>query len=198
MEHSVTLHTKDGTEYRLTYDNETSDGTQMHYLLHEDGVLKLECSHHALPVDLTEEEFKSSVVPIAFLNCLGRTLSDLRTKEEALNSGDGMLAELATLIRPHVALEPDQIEYVTTIADRGHSVELFVQLERELQVERFARQLNTEVADGEYALPNELAGRYLAEGRPVGVRQFFATYYPAIAFAVAVVLLVGGYMLLVG
>lgn len=184
MEHSVTLHTKGGTEYRLTYDNETGDGTQMHYLLHEDGVLKLECSHHALPVELTEEEFKSSVVPIAFLNCLGRTLSDLRTKEEALNSGDGMLAELATLIRPHVALEPDQIEYVTTIADRGHSVELFVQLERNLQVERFARQLNA-VAE-------------VVESRPVGVRQFFATYYPAIVWTVAVVLLVGGYMLLVG
>ncbi len=141
MEHSVEFTTKDGTEYRLTYDNETGGGEQMHYLLHEDGVLKLECSHHALPGDLTEDEFKSSVVPLAFLNCLGRTLQELQVKAEAEASDDVFAAELAKLIRPHVALEQDQVEYVTTILDRGHSVELFVQIQQELQVEQFARQL---------------------------------------------------------
>lgn len=190
MENSVTLTVKDGTEYRLTYDNETGDGKQMHYLLHENGVLKLECNHHALPVDLTEEEFKSSVVPIAFLNCLGRALNDLMVKQEAEESGNPLTAEMGKLIRPHLALEPDQVEYVSSIASRGHSVELFVQLSQELEVERFARQLN---APADYTLPNELAGRLVTEGfdRKPGLRAWLSTYWPAIVWAVGVALVSG-------
>ncbi len=146
MEHSVTFTTKDGTEYRLAYDNETGDRERMHYLLHEDGVLKLECSHHKLPDNLTEEEFKSVVVPLAFLNCLGRTLNDMAVRREAAESGDELAATMAQLIRPHVALEPDQLDYVRSILERGHSIELFVQLQQELQIEQFARQLNAEPA----------------------------------------------------
>ncbi len=147
MENSVTFTVKDGTEYRLTYDNETGDGTRVHYLLHENGVLKLECTHHALPEGLTEEEFKSSVVPLSFLNCLGRTLRDMSIIAEAEEGGNPFTAELAKLIKPHVPLDQHQMEYVNSIATRGHSAELFVQLMQELQVERFAQQLNAEVTD---------------------------------------------------
>lgn len=189
MENSITLTVTDGTEYRLTYDNETGD--KMHYLLHENGVLKLECNHHTLPGDMTEEEFTSAVVPMAFLNCLGRALYDTQLKQEAEGYKDAspMAYELAKLLKPHLPLEPDQVEYVSSIEERGHATELFGQLAREWQVERFARQLNAELPDVEE--PAEVS-------RPVGVRQFFATYYPAISFAVAVVLVVVGYMLLVG
>lgn len=152
MEHSVTFTVKDGTEYRLTYDNETGDRKQMHYLLHENGVLRLECSHHAVPGDLTEDEFKSSVVPIAFLNCLGRTLRDMAVKQFAEESGDEFAKELATLVRPHVTLDQAQMEYVNSIATRGHSVQLFVQLNQELEVERFSRQLNAAAEDNGPAL----------------------------------------------
>lgn len=200
MEHSVTFTVKDGTEYRLTYDNETGDGKQMHYLLHENGVLRLECSHHAVPGDLTEDEFKSSVVPLAFLNCLGRTLSDMAVKQFAEESGDEFAKELATLVRPHVTLDQAQMEYVNSIATRGHSVQLFVQLNQELEVERFARQLSQQA---DYTLPNELAYRSEKEDeedyvRPAfgKTRAFLSTYYPAIVFALAVVLGVAGVLIL--
>lgn len=191
MENTTTYTMEDGTEYRLTYDNETDGGQQMHYLLHENGVLKLECRHHALPVDLTEEEFRSSVVPLAFLNCLGRTMNDIMVKREAELSGDTFTKELAKLIRPHVALEPDQVEYVSLIAERGHSVELFVQLQHDLEVERFARQLNTPL------ITEEEVQSAVAEGAArASVRAFLATYWPAIVWAVGVVLVSGGAILL--
>jgi len=195
MEHSVTLKVKDGTEYRLTYDNETGDGKQMHYLLHEDGFLKLECMHHAAPRDLTEEEFKSSIVPLAFLNCLGRTLSDMAIKAEAEAGADEFVKELAVLIRPHVALDQAQLEYVNTIAERGHSVQLFVQLTQELEVERFARSLNnlTTAEDGTVIV---IDGEVTA--KPIGVLQFVATYYPAIVWVLAMALGLAGYLILKG
>lgn len=186
VENSVTFTVKDGTEYRLTYDNETGDGKQMHYLLHENGVLKLECNHHALPADLTEDEFKSSIVPLSFLNCLGRTLQDMAVKAEAEASGDEFAVELATLIRPHVTLDLAQMEYVNSIATRGHSVQLFVQLNQELEVERFTRQLsNLSTGQDDYAPANP-------QGK---ARAFVATYYPAIVFAVLVVVGVAGVLI---
>lgn len=144
MEHRTSFTTKDGTEYSLAWDNETGDGTSMHYLLWEDDVLKLECTHHKLPApELTEDEFKSSRVPLAFLNCLARTLNDMDVKRQAEEAG-GAHATLAQLITPHVALEADQLAYVHSILERGHSIELFVQLQQELAVEDFARTLNSE------------------------------------------------------
>lgn len=204
MEHSVTFTVEDGTEYRLTYDNETNGGEQMHYLLHENGVLKLECSHHAIPGDLTEEEFKSVIVPMSFLNCLGKNIEAKHVKAMAEASGDTRAMTLAQLIRPHVALEQDQEEYVESIAARGHSVELYVQLVQELEVERFARQLNAEPANATYVLPNELAGRgtedeedYVRPAVATKVRQFWLTYWPAIVWSLVVVGGVGAYLLVV-
>jgi hypothetical protein len=200
MEHSVTYTTKDGTEYRLTYDNETGDGTQMHYLLHENGVLRLECNHHALPEGWTEAEFKSSVVPLAFLNCLGRTLHDLSIKDMAERSGDPTAVELAKLIRPHVALEADQVEYVTSIMERGHSVELFVQVNQELEVERFARQLTEAGVFGTTvsAPEKEDEGDFVRPAHSSRVRAFLATYFPAIAFSLTFATLATLYLLTVG
>lgn len=202
MEHSTSFTTKDGTEYKLTYDNETGDGTRMHYLLHEDGVLKLECSHHAVPGGLTEDEFKSAIVPLSFLNCLGRTLQDLMVKEMAERSGDPMAAELAKLITPHVSLEPDQVEYVHSIATRGHSVELFVQVNQELEVEKFARQLHTEGVIGTGWTPpsapeKEDEGDFVRPAHSK-TRAFLATYYPAIIWSALVTGLAVAYVVTFG
>jgi hypothetical protein len=201
MEHSTSFTTKDGTEYKLTYDNETGDGKRMHYLLHEDGVLKLECHHHAVPGGLTEDEFKSAVVPLAFLNCLGRTLQDLMVKDMAERSGDPTAAELAKLITPHVSLEPDQVEYVHTIASRGHSVELFVQVNQELEVEKFARALSAEPDySGVVILPGEEKEDEGDFVRPAHskTRAFLSTYYPAIIWCAVVTSLAVAYVVAFG
>jgi len=111
VEHSVTYLVEDGTEYRLTYDNETGDGTQMHYLMHENGVLKLECTHHALPQGLLDEElFKSSIVPGAFFNCLGRAMQEYEHMRELVDTGSKALVRLAGMMQPHITLTCEQQE----------------------------------------------------------------------------------------
>ncbi len=193
MEHSVEFTTKDGTSYRLTYDNETNHAT-MHYLLHENGVLKVECSHHALPAEVTEDMFRSAIVPISFLNCVGRTLAEMEVKAQATAVG-GLEAEMAKLINPHMALEQRDLDYLLTIAERGHSVELFVQLQQEYQVEEFARQLESAntTSDEVTAFEPRLITPETRTVSPISV----PAWLPPVAFSVAVVLVVVAYMLAV-
>lgn len=174
MENTITYTMDDGTEYRLTYDNETGDGAQMHYLMHENGVLKLECKHHAVPGGLTEEDFRSVRVPGAFFNCLGRNLLVSAQVQLLKASGDPSLVQLAEFVRPHVALTPVEEEWLETVADRGHSVEIALQLAREAEVERFVAQLNPITAPADQ----------------VEVPGFFRAYWPAMLWAVAVTVVV--------
>lgn len=142
MEHSVTYKMDDGTEYQLTYDNESGD--QMHYLLHEDGVLKLECKHHALPGEMDETQFKSVVVPGLFFTCIGKNIQAEAQRRFIREENDPVMNRMLPLISDHVQLQPHESEYLESIVERGHSVELFVQLAQEAQVERFSRQLSEE------------------------------------------------------
>lgn len=186
MQHTVEYTVEDGTKYRVQYDNETGDGEQMHYLVWEDDVLKLEVNHHRLPDGLTEEMFKSTVVIGAFWNCFSRALQEHKQKAEMAEEG-GAYARLANLISPHMTLRPEHLAWADTLISRGHDIELLVKVAEDAQVEQFARQLEGGPVEVE-----------VHESQPVGVRQFIDTYYPAITFAVAVVLVVVGYMLLVG
>lgn len=178
MENTVTYTMDDGTEYRLTYDNETGNREQMHYLLHENGVLKLECQHHALPGDMTEEEFRSSLVPSAFFNCLGRNIIAQEQRQMMEASGNEHLSQLAAFVRPHVTLTPEGGAWLTTVVDRGHSVEIALQLAKEQEVERFARQLS---AQPDYT-PGfiELAGRAGDEDGEDYVRPAFGKFVAVI------------------
>lgn len=153
MEHTITYTVDDGTTYRFQYDNETlppepGRPAQMHYLVFEDGLLKLETWHHALPGDLTEDDFRSTVVLGAFFNCLGRTMREIEQKEQLESSPIHAYKQLATLIDPHMRIRGEQAEWVRTVMERHHDAELYVKLAQDAEVERFARQLNGEVDDG--------------------------------------------------
>lgn len=152
MQHTVEYTLDDGTKYRVQYDNETGDGGQMHYLVWENDVLKLEVNHHRLPEGLTEEMFKSTVVVGAFWNCFSRALQEHRQQAEMAEAG-GAYARLANLVTPHMTLRPEHIAWADTLLDRGHDVELLVKVLEDGQVERFAQQLDTEGGvDGEYVI----------------------------------------------
>lgn len=147
MEHTITYTVDDGTIYEFQYDNETPPAepgrpAQMHYLVFEDGTLKLETWHHALPGDLTEDEFRSTVVLGAFFNCLGRTMQEVEQKEQLEASPIHAYQQLATLIEPHMRIRDEHVEWVRSVMDKHHDAELYVKLAQDAQVERFARELN--------------------------------------------------------
>src|SRR5687768_14546390 len=120
MEHSVTYNLEDGTEYRLTWD--TDSGEQMHYLLHEDGVLKLECFHHQVP-EWSEEDLRSASIPHGFFSCLSRHFKAKAVRQEMIETGDPRLVTLAPLVAPpHVSLSPETEAYLETMVERNHDV----------------------------------------------------------------------------
>jgi len=141
MEHSATYLLGDGTEYRLTWDTESPNG-QMHYLLHEDGVLKLECWHHAVPQHLTEDQMRSTLIPSSFFKCLDRHISAVNMLADAERL-EGPRRELVRLMaEPHVDLTEAQEDYVRSIIERGHDTALLVEMLKEARIEAFAAQLN--------------------------------------------------------
>lgn len=171
MQHTVEYTVDDGTTYRVQYDNETGDGEQMHYLVWENDVLKLEVNHHRLPEGLTEEMFKSTVVIGSFWNCFSRALQEHKQKALMAEEG-GAYARLANLVTPHMTLRPEHISWADTLMDRGHDVELLIKVVEDAQVERFAQQLDTEVVDGEYVAAEPVLiskpDRFLSWLYPVG------------------------------
>ncbi len=217
MEHSVTYTMDDGTEYRLTYDNETGVGESMHYLLHENGVLKLECTHHRLPGDLTEDDFKSVIIPGSFFTCLGRNIEATLQRQaiESLDEDDPM-RKMLPLIRDHVQLKPHESEYLTTVVERGHSVELFVKLAQEAEVERFSRELNQDPAemDADRGVISTDGGKTFRKATPEELELIAdaltgklvqaepkapaVSHWPAIVWALFVVAGIAAYLLLVG
>jgi hypothetical protein len=210
MQHTVSYATEDGTTYRFQYDNETAPPepgrpAQMHYLVFEDGTLKLEAWHHALPSDLTEDEFRSTVVLGAFFNCLGRTMNEIEQKEQLVSSPVHAYQQLATLINPHMRIRDEHVEWVKSVMERHHDAELYVKLVQDAQVEQFARELNA----GDSEEPD--LTDFVEVGRPVEeddedyvrpahgkVRRFLGTYYPAIIWSVVFVSLVVAYVLTIG
>lgn len=204
MEHSVKYTLTDGTEYEVKYDDQTpapfeAASPQMHYLVFENGALKLETWHHALPGGLTEEEFRSVIVIGAFFSCMQRGLNEYDRIAEMRTSDNPAMVQLAGLITPHMRLRDEHIEWAKSIIERQHDVELAVKIMQDAEVERFSRQLETAAETNEAALSRlgeEDEEDYV---RPAvsKVRQFWLTYYPAIIWSLLVVFGVGIYMLVV-
>ena len=200
MQHTVSYATDDGTTYRFQYDNETQPPepgrpAQMHYLVFEDGTLKLETWHHALPGDLTEDEFRSTTVLGAFFNCLGRTMQEIEQKDMLGSSEVHAYQQLATLINPHMRIRDEHVEWVRSVMDRHHDAELYVSLARDAQVEQFARELNAGSSEEPDLTEDEEDYVRPAHGK---VRRFFGTYYPAILWSATVVGLAVAYILTFG
>ena len=210
MQHTVSYATEDGTTYRFQYDNETAPPepgrpAQMHYLVFEDGKLKLEAWHHALPGDLTEDEFRSTTVLGAFFNCLGRTMQEIEQRDMLVRSPVHAYQQLATLINPHMSLRPEHAEWVQSVMERHHDAELYVKLVQDSQVEQFAREMEAEGVLGTVDLTD-----FVEVGRPAEddedyvrpahgkARQFFATYYPVLLWSATVLVLAAAYVLTFG
>jgi hypothetical protein len=182
MEHSVEYTLTDGTEYRLAWDTES--GEQIHYLLHEDGVLKLECWHHQVPENWAEEDAHSVAVPASLFRCLGKHFQNKTMRGEMLASPDKRIRDLAGLMaRPHVSLTETQEEYLETLITRAHDTELLVKILQDLEVEQFSKQLNdqAEVSPG---LPG-------ADDKDLALLPAWRRNLPAILWATGVVLVSG-------
>lgn len=202
MDHTITYTVDDGTTYRFQYDNETQPPepgrpAQMHYLVFEDGTLKLETWHHALPEGLTEDDFRSTVVLGAFFNCLGRTMQEIDSKAELEASPIHAYKQLATLIDPHMRIRDEHVEWVRSVMERHHDAELYVKLAQDAQVEQFARELDAEGVEPKDVPSEEDEDDYVRPAHSKA-RQFLATYYPAIAWSALVVALAVAYVLAFG
>lgn len=194
MENSITYTVEDGTEYRLTYDNETSKG-QMHYLLHENGVLKFECTHHALPFDLTEDEFKSVAIPSSFFRCLSKAHEETAQLAELRATGVKALVQLADMATPHIRLTAENIEWLNSVVERGHNLELLVKVMQEAQVEAFSRQLrgNLEFVEADELVEQHSEPRpHVVTGERRSVKAWLDAYWYAIVWALSVVVVVAG------
>lgn len=199
MEHKVSYTMQDGTNYELTWDTESGDS--MHYLIHENGTLKLECWHHAVPQGWTDEKLKSALVPGTFFNCVARHLEakEMRSVIEGMDDGPAkQLAQMAT--RPHMALSPDQEEYLASFQVRGHDVELLVKIMQDAEVEAFRERLDAEPHLTDITTTVVEVG----EPRPIPfennlgpVSAWFALYWPALLWSVVFVAGMIAYFLLV-
>lgn len=183
MEHSVEYTLADGTEYRFTWDTEDKGG-QMHYLIHENGTLRLECWHHAVPEGWTDEKLKSMIVPGTFFNCVARHLQSVDMAAQIEGMDDGPLKQLAQMaVRPHMTLSPEQEAYLRTFQERGHDVELLVKIMQDAEVEAFAARLNEEPG---METTVTITGGEIIPVQAKGILAWVTTYWPALLWVAAV------------